>query len=151
LMRPIRWFPILALATFIAAACAPGTAPGRSTIAEPGQAQQAVARTLVVSTKVEPTTLAPRALTSTGATPTSPVMSIFSSWLTTVSGNNVPRAQLAEALPQLNTNSWVVNSDGMMKTGYTLRQGVSWHDGTPITAQDVVFGWEVFSNPDLGV
>ncbi len=151
-MRSIRWFSILAIATFIAAACAPGTAPGRSgPAAEQGQTQQAVGRTLVVSTKVEPTTLAPRALTSTGATPTSPVMSIFSSWLTTVSGNNVPRPQLAEALPQLNTNSWVVNSDGTMKTGYTLRPGVAWHDGTPITAQDVVFGWEVFSNPDLGV
>jgi peptide/nickel transport system substrate-binding protein len=151
-MKRRRWFSMLAMVTFVAAACAPA-APG----GQPGAAGdqttsvQAPNRTLVIATKVEPTTLAPRALTSTGSSPTSPVMSIFSSWLTTVSGNNVPRPQLAEKMPELNTNSWVVNSDGTMKTGYTLRPGVAWHDGTPITAQDVVFGWEVFSNPDLGV
>src|SRR5207249_5682643 len=112
--------------TCVAAACAPA-APG----GQPGAARdegagsvQAPNRTLVIATKVEPTTLAPRALTSTGSSPTSPVMSIFSSWLTTVSGNNVPRPQLAEKMPELNTDSWVVNSDGTMKTGYTLRPGV---------------------------
>jgi peptide/nickel transport system substrate-binding protein len=151
-IRPLSRFSWVVVAILTAAACAPATAPGRSTSGEQGQpAGPAPNRTLVMSTKVEPTTLAPRALTSTGSSPTSPVMSIFSSWMTTVSGGNVPRAQLAEELPKLNTSSWVVNGDGTMTTGYTLRAGATWHDGTPITAQDAVFGWEVFSNPDLGV
>jgi peptide/nickel transport system substrate-binding protein len=151
-MRSIRWFGVVAVVMVAVAACAPAAPGGRSgQIAGNEPAVQAPSRTLIIATKVEPTTLAPRAITSTGSSPTSPVMGIFSSWLGTVSGNNVPRPQLAERLPQLNTSDWVVNADGTMETTYHLRPGVAWHDGTPLVAQDLVFGWQVFSNPDLGV
>ncbi len=50
-----------------------------------------------------------------------------------------PYPVLAETLPQLNTDSWKVFPDGRMETTYKLRQGLTWHDGTPITAEDVAF------------
>jgi peptide/nickel transport system substrate-binding protein len=31
---------------------------------------------------------------------------------------------------------------------WKLKQGVKWHDGTPFTADDVVFNWEYAKNPD---
>jgi len=31
---------------------------------------------------------------------------------------------------------------------YTLRQGVTWSDGTPFTAEDVVFSWQYCTNPE---
>lgn len=34
---------------------------------------------------------------------------------------------------------------------YTLRDGVTWHDGTPFTAQDVVFTFETIAKNTLGI
>jgi peptide/nickel transport system substrate-binding protein len=34
---------------------------------------------------------------------------------------------------------------------YTLREGVTWHDGTPFTADDVVFTFDVIAKNSLGV
>lgn len=63
----------------------------------------------------------------------------------------MPRPQLAEKLPELNTSDWQVFPDGQMETIYRLRPGLTWHDGTPLTAEDVVFGWRVFIWPEMGV
>jgi peptide/nickel transport system substrate-binding protein len=49
--------------------------------------------------------------------------------------------------PDLAAAPYVVSPDG---TQYTvkLREGVRWHDGKPLTAQDVVFTFAVIQNPD---
>ncbi len=57
---------------------------------------------------------------------------------------------LAEALPQLNTDTWQVFPDGTMQTSYRLRPGLTWHYGAPLTADDFAFGWAVYSTPELG-
>lgn len=44
---------------------------------------------------------------------------------------------------------WQVNSDGTQYTFY-LRPNVVFHDGRPITAQDVIFSWERATDPKLG-
>lgn len=49
----------------------------------------------------------------------------------------VPR--LAESLPSVENGSWVVNADGTMRTTYTLRPNIRWHDGTPMTSEDLAF------------
>lgn len=36
-----------------------------------------------------------------------------------------------------------------METLYRLRQGVVWHDGAELTANDVIFTWAAIMNPDL--
>jgi peptide/nickel transport system substrate-binding protein len=38
-----------------------------------------------------------------------------------------------------------------METTYRFRAGLAWQDGTPFFAEDYVFGWQVYSNPDLGL
>ncbi|MEA2641935.1 MAG: peptide/nickel transport system substrate-binding protein [Chloroflexota bacterium] len=150
-----RVLALIVMAVVTAAACAPA-APGatRATGGEAGSSPQQAAqpsRTLVIATKVEPTTLAPRALVTTGSSPTAPAMGMFSAWLASVDGHGVSRPQLAEKLPQLNTGDWQVFPDGQMETTYKLRSGLTWHDGAPLTAPDFVFGFQVYSNPDLGV
>jgi peptide/nickel transport system substrate-binding protein len=57
--------------------------------------------------------------------------------------------QLAAELPALETGTWVVRPDGTMRTSYRLHPNVTWHDGAPFTARDVVFGWKVTNDPDL--
>ncbi len=44
--------------------------------------------------------------------------------------------------------SWDISDDGTVYTFY-LREGVTWHDGTPFTAEDVVFTYDqIITNPE---
>jgi peptide/nickel transport system substrate-binding protein len=60
-------------------------------------------------------------------------------------GNLVP--VLAQEVPTLQNGG--VAKDGMSVT-WKLKRGVSWHDGKPFTAQDVVFTWEYTADPATG-
>ena len=57
-----------------------------------------------------------------------------------------PQACLAEEVPSLENGG--VAADGMSVT-YKLKQGVTWSDGEPFTAEDVKFTWEFATNPDV--
>ena len=59
-----------------------------------------------------------------------------------------PVGDLATEVPTLENGG--VSSDGQTIT-FTLRPGVTWHDGQPVTAEDVKFTWETIMNPDSGV
>ena len=54
---------------------------------------------------------------------------------------------LAAAIPTLENGG--VSEDNSSIT-WTLREGVMWSDGTPFTAEDVVFTYEFISHPDTG-
>jgi peptide/nickel transport system substrate-binding protein len=58
---------------------------------------------------------------------------------------------LAEAVPTTENGLWRVLPGGRMETVWHLRQGVQWHDGTPITSADVVFTGRVTQDRDLGL
>ena len=45
--------------------------------------------------------------------------------------------------------SWEVSPDGLVYTMH-IRQGVTFHDGSPMTVEDVVFSLDRIRNPDLG-
>src|SRR5678816_3135013 len=36
-----------------------------------------------------------------------------------------------------------------MEVTYKVRPGVTWHDGTPFTADDIAFSWEVCRDPNI--
>jgi peptide/nickel transport system substrate-binding protein len=44
--------------------------------------------------------------------------------------------------------SYSVSEDGLTYT-FKLRKGVTWHDGQPFTAADVVATWQIIMNPDF--
>jgi len=56
--------------------------------------------------------------------------------------------QTSLAVPGV-AESWSFNSDNTVIT-FTLRNGVTWSDGTPITAQTVVDSWLYTLNPSTG-
>lgn len=141
------WWAFLLVATMVVAGCAPASQPSR---AQPAAPSQSANRPLVISMHVEPTTLAGRPITTSGITPAAPTM-LFNAWLVVADSHNVPRPQLAAKLPELNSADWQVFPDGQMETIYRLRPNLTWQDGVPITAEDVVFGWQVFTWAALGV
>jgi len=62
-------------------------------------------------------------------------------------GNNL--SQLAEAIPTLENGLWKVFPDGRMETTWKIKQNAAWHDGTPLTAEDLVFTTEVGQDKEL--
>jgi peptide/nickel transport system substrate-binding protein len=124
-------------------ACAQASAPQTGQPAAP-QSTQAVNRTLVAVVRVEPVSLAARPLTATGAG-VSFTTRVFNAGLDLVDDRDEAQPYLAEALPQLNTDTWRVLPDGKMETTYHLKPNVTWQDGKPLVAQDFAFAYRVYS------
>lgn len=96
----------------------------------------------------EPTNLHPKLITGSGI---GEWMWIFNSYLTYYDFAGVPHPMLAERLPTQENGDWVVNPDGSMLTTYHLRPTARWHDGTPVTAADYTFAYDVYTDPELPV
>jgi len=63
----------------------------------------------------------------------------------------VRRPQLAEAVPTLENGLWRLLPDGRMETTWRIRTGTLWQDGTPLTADDLVFTAQVVQDKDLPI
>ncbi len=100
--------------------------------------------------QVEPATLSAKVLQTTGGLAIGATLRLFNATLAEIDKNGVPQPYLIEALPQLNTDTWRVFPDGKMETTYKLKPGLVWHDGAPLTAEDIVFTWRVLTNPQIG-
>ena len=100
---------------------------------------------LAVCLASEPMTIDP-ALNSTadGATMLAHLFSGIAKWSEDVNGNLVIVADAAEELSE-----GVVNSDGTVTYTYTLREGLNWTDGKPVTARDFVYAWNRAASPEL--
>lgn len=61
--------------------------------------------------------------------------------ITSDSNSRAPIGRLAERVPSLSDGSISMAPDGRMKVVFTLRKGVTWQDGTPFTADDMVFSY----------
>jgi peptide/nickel transport system substrate-binding protein len=66
--------------------------------------------------------------------------------MNTADGSADPR--LLQALPSFADGSWRVLDDGSMETVWKLR-ATAWHDGVQFTANDLLFSFQVFRDPEL--
>lgn len=106
-------------------------------------------RLLVMVARNEPASVAAKPLrfvASQGST-----LAVFNATLDFVDERNNAHPELAEAVPQLNTDTWRVFPDGRMQTTYRLRPNLVWHDGAPLSAEDFVFAWRLYGAPEFGV
>ncbi len=60
----------------------------------------------------------------------------------------VRQPRLAEAVPSLENGQWQLFPDGRMETTWRIRDGAAWHDGTPLTVDDLVFSLRVGRDRD---
>lgn len=131
------------------AACAP-QGGGASSGAEP-QRPVASSQALAIVIYAEPGTLAQKALGAGPGTSFTTTVRAFNATLGIIDGDGIAHPYLAEALPDLHTDSWRVFPDGRMETTWRLRPNLTWHDGAPLTSDDFVFAWEVYSSPGVGI
>ncbi|HEY3118014.1 MAG TPA: ABC transporter substrate-binding protein [Chloroflexota bacterium] len=115
----------------------------------PAAAPTSEGRTLVALVGQEPASIAARPLVS-GGTSLRTQQRVVNALLAVIDAKGLPQPELLASLPALSTPSWQVFPDGTMQTTYTLRPNLTWHDGQPLTSDDFVFGWRVYSSPDLG-
>jgi peptide/nickel transport system substrate-binding protein len=60
----------------------------------------------------------------------------------------VVEPRLGERIPSLENGLWKVSPDGRMETTFALRSDARWHDGTPVTADDLAFTIRVGQDPE---
>src|SRR5579871_2950894 len=60
-----------------------------------------------------------------------------------------PVGRLASRVPSLDDGSITVLPDGRMRVEYHLRPGITWQDGVPFTAQDLVFSTKLDGDSGL--
>lgn len=144
-LKALRPGLLPSLAILLVAACGPGPGAAGPGGDGPQAAVSRPSRTLVFIARSEPSDLG-----GTGGVGINTTPRFFNATLMIRDGQGNPQPQLAAALPQLNTDSWRINPDGTMETTYRLRPNLHWHDGTPFTANDLVFAWQVYRQPELG-
>jgi len=121
--------------------CAPSAAPTPGSQANPPNVA-APQRALTISIAREPAFIAAFA-----PLPTQQASDfwqrMFNAFLDLYDDQARPLPYLAESLPALNTDTWVVLPDGRMETRYHLKPNLVWHDGAPLVADDFVFSFQV--------
>jgi oligopeptide transport system substrate-binding protein len=115
------------------AACGGGSASTETT-----NAAEAAGSSLAVCLASEPDTLDPALNAAVdGATMLIHLFSGLAKWEQNTSGDLRIVPDAAEALTE-----GVVNDDGTITYTYILRDGMTWSDGQPVTANDYVFAWQ---------
>src|SRR5437879_5001393 len=76
---------------------------------------------------------------------------IFHAALTMLDAEGNTTSHIAQKIPSIADGDWKVLSDGGMEVTWRLRPEVVWHDGTALTAEDFVFGYQIVKDPELAV
>jgi peptide/nickel transport system substrate-binding protein len=126
----------------VATGCGPADADRKSSGASGGPPS----RPLAVALRGEPLELS-----STGSGRSAITFAMFNAPLVGLD-HAVPYAVLSRGIPELRTESWQVFPDGRMQTTYQLNPGLTWHDGTPLSAEDYVLAWRLeVAGPELNL
>ena len=105
-----------------------GCAPQASrTVGEAQTAPASINRTLVMVARGEPASLASKPLRSSGGV--GAINTLFNATLAFTDERGLTQPYQAQALPQLNTDTWQIFPDGKMQTTYRLKPNLTWHDG----------------------
>ncbi len=140
---------VTALCVLLAGCAAPAAPGGTSGGARSEQPRASAGpRTMTMVVRYEVNDLAPKI---PGQSNPSLTRRVFNASLALIDDVGNVRPYLAERLPELNTDTWRVSPDGRMETTYLLRPNLTWHDGQPLTADDFVFSYRVFSAPGLAM
>src|SRR5579871_1323066 len=133
----------------ILAGCGSGSPSAHSPGPEGTQAQSGAAaapRILVASISEDPKNFWD-GINGGGGSGAREIGHLVNQYLAVLRTDGTPEPRLLAELPSQENGNWVVNADGTMQITYKLRPGVSWHDGTPWLADDVVFSWRVGRDP----
>lgn len=139
------WFALLPVA-----ACAQPAAPGSDARPDrsPARADDGASQTLVLAQLAAPKLLGVWEFGTTSGGVAS-LGEVHTTGLVSLDEQGNLTGRLAMGLPSFDDGSIVLLADGRMRTTWKLRPNVTWQDGAPFTADDVVFTQAVHSTPEL--
>jgi peptide/nickel transport system substrate-binding protein len=139
-VRLVRVPTFLGVLLMLAAACAgPGAGGQRS----PSQGEARSTPTILRLAVHEPVEV----LYGESANVQRELGDIFNGSLAFLDHSGQVHPKLAEKIPSIADGDWRTSPDGTMEVTWKLKPNLKWHDGTPITAEDVAFGVRMFSDP----
>lgn len=125
----------------LAAGCAPPRPPGPLAEADSELSRSATPKRVTAVVRGDPFSLAPGA---GGPVPgKGELKDLVNVGLTVFGTGGILLPRLAEAVPSTENGLWRILPDGTMETSWKLRPNIRWHDGTPFTAADAVFGTQL--------
>src|SRR5438477_515890 len=136
---------VLLVAVLAAAACAPA-APSSAPPAE-GPRPAAPPKVVRVDNRKENT--AGISIFATNNASQRETTWTFHAGLTAYDAQSKLVGRLASKVPSVSDGDWKVNPDGTMDVTWKLRPNVTWHDGAPLTADDVALGYQMYLDPEL--
>jgi peptide/nickel transport system substrate-binding protein len=83
------------------------------------------------------------------ATSATNVTPIVQDALTYMDYDRVHHPLMAVEIPSIDTGSWRIAADGTMETTWRLKPNIKWHDGSPLTVDDLVFSFAIAKDRDL--
>ncbi len=149
MVRSVRLLTSL-LAFTVVLGCAPSTPPP-SAGAAPASAPLPQPKRITVGVQTELNAVVTRMVRSGAGTRPgmTEIEQLANAGLTQLDNKNALAPELAEAVPSTANGLWRVFPDGRMETTWKIRQGAAWHDGTPFTADDLVFSVGVAQDPEM--
>jgi peptide/nickel transport system substrate-binding protein len=79
------------------------------------------------------------------------VEDLITDGLTDLDGADIPHPKLAEDVPSFENGLWKILPDGRTETTWRIRENARWHDGTPVTTDDLLFTMTVVRDRELPV
>jgi len=142
------FWPVITVCVILLAGCTPGAQPRAQTDTPAGADRSAQPKRLVVGAREAAPVLSNQLDSNADV-----VQELVSAGLIRFTPRGEPDALLAEAVPTLENDLWKVLPDGRMETTWKLHEGLKWHDGRPLTTDDLVFAVRVGQDrelPDFG-
>jgi peptide/nickel transport system substrate-binding protein len=149
-----RHSAVLLILVIVATGC--GARDGNGSAAPPDRsaAPPLVSRRLVTAIMGDPPALRGTVATSGstgGIAGLENVEELLNVGLVTVDHLGRLHPHLAEAVPTVENGQWKLLPDGRMETRWRIRPGARWHDGTPFTADDLTFTFQVGADPEIAL
>ncbi|MEA2639792.1 MAG: peptide/nickel transport system substrate-binding protein [Chloroflexota bacterium] len=140
---------LLAVPVIFVIACGQGTAPAGGRDAGAPAPVAASPKRLTISVVSEPTGFNLAVETQRISLTQAGLAYFLFPGLTVHDDQGSLHATLGETIPSIENGLWKVFPDGRMETTHPIRAGAAWHDGTPLTGEDLAFTVSVVSDKEL--
>jgi peptide/nickel transport system substrate-binding protein len=144
---PLRVVSLFVLALAVAA-CAPAAPNARTQDGDQAASSKQRSKAIAIAVNEDVSSIWD-AVTSGGGSGARELANVVNQHLVAITADGSPTPRLLTELPSLDKGTWTVQADGTMQMTWRLRPNAIWHDGTPFTADDLLFSFAVNKDPEV--